>query len=120
MAETHRLTETELQEVRAEIDRQLRKLEKSMAVTDEAMKPVTLDQSAVGRLSRIDALQNQGMTRNLQDRERAKLGQLLAALERMDAGTYGACESCGDFIAYDRLLVFPEAATCQGCAAAIS
>jgi DnaK suppressor protein len=110
------LTPAELADIRAEIDRQLRKLERSMGVTDEAMKPVTLDQTAVGRLSRIDSLQNQGMTRNLQDRERAKLAQLIAAQRRMDTGEYGRCESCGRPIAAARLLLFPEAVTCQACA----
>jgi RNA polymerase-binding transcription factor len=39
-----------------------------------------------------------------------------AALDRMDAGTYGQCEQCGDEIALERLQVVPEADTCVRCA----
>jgi DnaK suppressor protein len=109
------LTAEQLQQIRDEIERQIRRLERSMATTEEAMKPVALDQTAVGRLSRIDSLQNQGLTRNLQGREQARLGQLLGALARLDAGTLGRCEGCAGAIAFERLLLFPEAVTCQSC-----
>jgi hypothetical protein len=56
------------------------------------MQHLTPDQSAVGRLSRIDSPQNQGLTRNLQEREQAKLGQVVSALRRM-ADTCAACAS---------------------------
>lgn len=86
-----------------------------MRVTDETMRPVELDQAAMGRLSRIDLLQSQGLTRNLQEREQAKLGQIQGALKRLEQGTYGVCVSCGRPIPYERLLVFPEAPTCAAC-----
>lgn len=113
---TRHLTPGQLDELRAELDRQLAKLERSMRATDRAMKPVTLDQSAVGRLSRIDNLQNQGLTAGLQAREQAKLGQITEAFKRLDAGTYGTCVVCGDPIAFERLMIFPEAPNCAGCA----
>ena len=52
----------------------------------------------------------------LRDRERAKLRQVLDALQRLDAGTYGACRSCGKPIAPGRLEAIPWAATCIDCA----
>lgn len=113
---TH-LTDEHLEELKAELLRALEKLQKSMAATDEAARPVELDQTAVGRLSRMDSLQNQAMSSNLQDRERARLAGILSALKRIEEGTYGVCEECEDAIQYGRLLVFPEAATCAGCAA---
>ena len=51
------LTEAQIAEFGDELERQLAKLEKSMTVTDEALKTVELDQGAVGRLSRMDSLQ---------------------------------------------------------------
>jgi DnaK suppressor protein len=111
------LTAAQIDDLRAELDRQLRKLQRSMRTTDRAMKPVQLDQSSVGRLSRIDSLQTQGLTAGLQEREQAKLGQILEALKRMEAGTYGRCVVCGADIAFERLLVFPEAPNCVACTA---
>ena len=109
------LTPEEIEELRHELSRQLAKLERSMKMTDEAMNPVTLDQTAVGRLSRMDSLQNQSLTRNLQERERAKLALIQAAFLRLEEGTYGVCVACGGEIPFQRLFVFPEGATCSSC-----
>ena len=109
------LSQDQVGSLTAELDRVLRKLERSMRTTEEALQPVELDQTAVGRLSRIDSLQNQGLTRNLQEREQAKLGQILTAFERIEEGTYGVCVECEGAIPFERLQVFPETPTCTGC-----
>jgi DnaK suppressor protein len=41
---------------------------------------------------------------------------ILAALERIENGTYGACDSCGESIGEARLNAIPEATRCLGCA----
>jgi DnaK suppressor protein len=102
-------------ELRGALERMLDRLERSMLATDRAAAPVELDQTAVGRLSRMDSLQNQGLTRNLQERERMKLVEIQEALGRMDDGSYGRCGSCGEAIPFGRLLVMPETSTCAGC-----
>ncbi len=109
------LTVDQLDALREELDRQLVKLKRSMRATDEALRPVELDQTAVGRLSRIDSLQNQGLTRNLHEREQIKLALLLEALSRVDAGAYGVCTGCGSHIPFGRLFVFPETPECAAC-----
>jgi len=114
---TH-LTPEEVAELRGELRRQLDRLVQSMRVTDEAMRPLALDQAAVGRLSRMDSLQNQGLTRNLQERERFRLAHLEGALQRMDEGTYGLCADCGVALPFGRLYVVPESPTCASCGAA--
>ncbi|MBU2696153.1 TraR/DksA C4-type zinc finger protein [Nocardioides sp. WV_118_6] len=48
---------------------------------------------------------------------RTHLADIDAALERLDAGTYGTCERCGRPIAAARLEVKPAARTCVACAA---
>ena len=103
------------EELRAELERQLRRLEKSMKVTDEALRTVELDQTAVGRLSRMDSLQNQSLSKGLRDREVVRFSQIREALTRMDAGTYGLCSDCNRPIPFQRLYVFPEAPECADC-----
>jgi DnaK suppressor protein len=115
--EPNHLTPEQLEDLRTTLARDQRKLERSMRSTAKTMKPVGLDQTSVGRLSRIDSLQNQGLTRNLQEREQARLGQIVSARQRFEAGTYGRCVACSATIPYERLLVFPEAPTCAGCGA---
>lgn len=109
------LTPAQRDELRAELDRQLRKLTRSMRTTTRALRPVQLDQTSVGRLSRIDQLQTQGLTKGLQEREQAKLAQINEALKRLAEGNYGRCVVCGADIAFERLLVFPEAPNCAAC-----
>jgi DnaK suppressor protein len=109
------LTKDELAELREELERQLARLLRSIESSEAALAPVELDQSRVGRLSRMDELQNQSLTRNLHEREEIRLTLIRNALARMEEGTFGVCEACGDGIPYERLLVFPEATECGNC-----
>lgn len=43
------------------------------------------------------------------------LTEVEAALARIDAGTYGACESCGAAIPFERLEAVPRARQCVSC-----
>lgn len=115
MNASQHLSLVQLDELRAELERQLGRLERSLRMTDEAARTVELDQTAVGRLSRMDSLQNQEISKGLRDRESARLAQLREALSRVAAGSYGSCAACGGGIPYERLLVFPEAPQCAAC-----
>ena len=59
------------------------------AETSSARSPVELDQSRVGRLSRMDALQGQVMAQEQQRRRQSQILRISAALARIDAGEYG-------------------------------
>lgn len=91
------------------------RLQKSMKVTDQALRTVELDQTAVGRLSRMDSLQNQSLSKGLREREVVRLSQIRDALARVQEGTYGVCTECGGAIPFERLFVFPEAPECADC-----
>ena len=78
---------------------------------------VHLDQQAVGRLSRMDALQNQAMAKAQQTRRDINARRLKTALTRIDEDEYGYCEDCGEDIARKRLELDPSAAKCISCAA---
>ena len=53
----------------------------------------------------------------LSNTEVRELGDIVAAIQRVDAGTYGKCNECGGWIGRDRLAALPEATTCIACAA---
>jgi len=82
----------------------------------EAAGTVELDQSRVGRLSRMDALQQQAMARATNQRSSAELQRIEAALVRIRTGDYGCCLKCGEDIAEKRLKVDPGALSCITCA----
>lgn len=77
---------------------------------------VELDQEAVGRLSRIDALQVQAMAEAQTRRRVAARDRIRAALARLDEGDFGYCTECGDPIAEQRLMHDPSVTQCIGCA----
>ncbi len=107
------LTPDQIEQLREELQRTLTRLERSMAA--KGKRPGEIDQSAVGRLSRIEALQNAGLTQNLAERERAQLEAVVEALRRLEQGSYGLCTLCQASIQFERLLVFPETRTCAHC-----
>lgn len=81
-----------------------------------AANTVELDQARVGRLSRMDALQQQAMARAANQRSEAELQRIEAALVRIRTGEYGFCLKCGEDIPQKRLEVDPAALTCITCA----
>lgn len=78
--------------------------------------PVTLDQTSVGRLSRMDAIQGQAMAEAVKLRRDNELLRIKAAFERMDEDEYGYCLSCGEDIVEKRLELDPSIALCSKCA----
>ena len=85
---------------------------------DQAEQTVELDQTRVGRLSRMDAMQAQAMSKETGRRRRQKLLQIDAALKRIEQDDYGNCQECGEDIAPARLEVDPTALLCITCASA--
>lgn len=85
-------------------------------MSEEAQGTVMLDQQSVGRLSRMDAMQQQAMAQ-AQDRARQKERVMIeAALTRIADGEYGYCAECGEEIPHKRLELNPAAALCIRCA----
>ncbi len=78
---------------------------------------VTLDQQSVGRLSRMDALQQQAMAQATHARRRQMETRIAAALARIAAGEFGFCDSCGEDIPPKRLALDPTITRCVSCAA---
>ncbi len=75
---------------------------------------VKLDTS-IGRLSRMDAMQNQQMALELRRRRENQLLRIACAFKRIDKGGYGKCGKCGKQISEERLDVFPDVVTCVTC-----
>lgn len=77
---------------------------------------IQLDQSKVGRISRMDALQQQAMLDANRARGRGERVRIEAALRRIDDGLYGFCVECDELVAQGRLDFDPATALCIDCA----
>lgn len=83
---------------------------------DESAAIVELDQSKVGRLSRMDAIQAQAMAQASVGRREQMLRRIEAALIRIDNGEYGVCRDCDEPINPKRLEFDPTVTQCIDCA----
>ncbi|UUX50865.1 TraR/DksA family transcriptional regulator [Nisaea acidiphila] len=88
-----------------------------MEAASESARPVELDQTRVGRLSRMDALQGQAMAKETERRRSLELQRIATALERIEDEEFGYCVSCGEEIPLKRLDLDPAVTTCVDCAA---
>lgn len=79
---------------------------------------VQLDQAAVGRLSRMDAMQAQEMNKATAARAELELRRIDAALQRLEDDEYGVCIACDEEIAAGRLDANPTVTLCVNCATA--
>ena len=93
-----------------------RELIEEEKIGDESAGTVELDQTRLGRLSRVDAMQAQQMARAPSRRRPAERGRIATALKRIDDGEYGYCLSCGEMIPAPRLHIAPAAPQCVDCA----
>jgi DnaK suppressor protein len=90
-------------------------LEEQLTLGKAATGVVKLDQTSVGRLSRMDAMQQQNMAVSTQKKAAVRLGKVQAALLAIVEHDYGYCRRCDELIAYRRLLAQPEAKLCLLC-----
>jgi DnaK suppressor protein len=102
---------------RERLQAELKALILDITEADSATDTVELDQTRIGRLSRMDAMQQQAMARNTQARYGIRRQQVEAALARVEAGTYGRCCLCREVLTTARLEADPAVVFCADCAA---
>ena len=102
--------------LRDRLDQEAAELRAQDGQTESDRAPVELDQTSVGRLSRMDAMQQQAMAAAQSRRRAGRLKAIEAALKRMDEDEFGWCENCGEDIALGRLELDPTVTRCVDCA----
>lgn len=102
--------------VRKRLEDEREELLHDAEISAEERDVVVLDQTSVGRLSRMDALQNQAMQVETERRREVELARIDAALQRLDEDEYGYCVSCGEEIQAKRLDMDPATPVCIDCA----
>ncbi|KPK61029.1 MAG: hypothetical protein AMJ59_03470 [Gammaproteobacteria bacterium SG8_31] len=108
----------DLEHFRRELQALRKDLLAAAELEDDSASPVELDQSRIGRLSRMDAMQGQAMSVEMKRRRQISLERITRALERIDEGDFGVCDECGEPIAVARLELDPAVVLCIGCATA--
>ena len=109
------MTEDEIASFRTRLLEMQAELLELDSISKDSTATVVLDQSSVGRLSRMDALQGQQMALEAERRRKQELRQIKAALARTERDEFGYCASCGEEIAVGRLTINPTAVNCVDC-----
>lgn len=110
------LTDEQRDDLRRRLQEERATLQTALVGADERSETVELDGS-MGRLSRMDALQQQEVAKAQARQARQRLKTVLGALRRIETDDYGWCPDCGELIGYKRLAVRPEAPFCVPCSA---
>lgn len=108
------LSQAELAESHERLLAAIRELEDLLAVSGDSSQPVELE-TPIGRLSRMDAMQQQQMALASREAQQRRLQLLRNALQAMARGDYGYCRVCEEPIGYQRLQARPETPFCLAC-----
>ncbi|MCO4772511.1 MAG: TraR/DksA C4-type zinc finger protein [Deltaproteobacteria bacterium] len=109
------ITEAQAEELHADLVALRVALQAQLDAPSDRAETVDLDQP-IGRLSRMDAMQQQKMAQAQRGRLKMRLSQTRVGIKAWDDGDYGDCRSCGESIGYSRLKAKPESPLCVTCA----
>jgi len=106
----------DLERTRLKLEARLADISALAAANAENRATVELDQQSVGRLSRIDAMQQQSLAQETHRRRLGEAQRIRAALARIDKNEFGWCVNCGEEVGERRLALDPTTALCIDCA----
>ena len=112
---SEQLDSVQLEELRGDLLQLQEELLGQLDRTAQDSKPVQLDQQSVGRLSRMDAMQQQQMAAANLAHSRAHLNRVMLALAAIESGDFGYCRQCDEPIGYPRLKIRPDSPLCLDC-----
>jgi len=110
------MTTEQLEHFRQQLLSQRDALKASQQQAQHSTEPVELDQSSVGRVSRVDAMQSQSMAIETTRLRQQHLRQITTALALIESGDYGYCERCDNEIDPRRLAIDAAVTRCVSCA----
>jgi DnaK suppressor protein len=108
------LTDDELRELGERLRTSADEIEAVLASSKDSERPVDLEEP-IGRISRMDAIQQQKMATANRRRLEGRLLAIRAAMVRHESGAYGDCALCDDPIGFGRLCARPETPLCMPC-----
>ncbi len=105
----------EKQQLRERIHSEIESATEQVIELKEMTQPIAPD-AAIGRISRMEAINNKSVNELLLSKTKAKLQKLEASLSFIDTDDYGLCRVCKQPIPLGRLMMLPESDKCVECA----
>lgn len=104
-----------IKEIEKKLEEEILKTENLIKEYKELTKPVAPD-AAIGRVSRMDAINNRSITEAALRQAEEKLNKLKFVLSKIDSPDFGVCIKCKKEIPLGRILIRPESSHCVNCA----
>ncbi|OEK00247.1 TraR/DksA family transcriptional regulator [Roseivirga sp. 4D4] len=102
-------------ELKHQIEEEIKRTEALVTEYKEMSQPVSPD-DAIGRISRMDAINNKSVTEAALRQAENKLASLKSVISNIDSPDFGICVSCKQPIPIGRILIRPESQRCVNCA----
>jgi len=111
----HMTPSSNFDEVILLLETQRRQILETLDGLSVSLRPIELDQSVQGRLSRMDAINQQQVAKSSQSHLRLELSRVDAALARHHAGRFGLCCQCHMPVEAERIRAEPATPFCLTC-----
>ncbi|MFO7863804.1 MAG: TraR/DksA C4-type zinc finger protein [Salinivirgaceae bacterium] len=105
----------EQNEMRQKINEEIEKTERLIVDYKDMTQPISPD-DAIGRISRMDAINNKTVNDAALRQAEEKLRKLHYVLKKLGSDDFGMCVKCGQSIPLGRILIKPESVHCVKCA----
>ncbi len=102
-------------EIKLKIHQEIEKVQLKITDLEELTKPIAPD-CAIGRISRMDAINNKSINENALRKAKNKLKAMQIALQNVDDKDFGRCAKCNSQIPLMRILLMPHSRFCVHCA----
>ena len=109
------MTPEEKKNIEELIKKKIEKLHKKIAGYEDMSAPVAPENS-IGRISRMDAINNKSVFEASLRKAKTELGALQKALFTLDQDDFGICKGCRTEIQWQRILIKPDSPYCIHCA----
>jgi DnaK suppressor protein len=109
------MNKVEKQDIKNRILEELKKTEEAILDYKESTKPIS-PENAIGRVSRMDAINNKSAVEAALRKAEEKLNKLKLVLNKVDDADFGICIRCGEPIPIGRVLLMPQSRNCVRCA----
>lgn len=109
------MTKEEQEEIEDMIDSAIKSSEESISAYREETKPISPD-DAIGRVSRMDAINNKSVVEAALRTQENKLRGLIRVKSELGTEDFGRCKKCKKTIPIQRILLVPHNRFCVNCA----
>ena len=109
------MTKNELKHIADTINKEISKTELAILDYKELTKPIA-PENAIGRISRMDAINNKTVNEAALKKAEQKLKNLRIALSNINDTDFGLCFKCHSQIPLGRILLMPHTRYCVNCA----